>query len=284
MGALCTSPWRFSRKTQTIWHGVNILLTTAAACMMISVCASWSINVSTAQNLAFMVTEYNAPVPGTNYNYAMCWYLGLEAACMTVCPENTLPLPSTGAITYQACQPVQTYATVLDQCNSPVPEGQTAMPASVCASMQTCRTSGKVSLGFAILAALFALCTAICTAMRMTPASDKLLVKKYSLISASLAFISCVAVYASFRPCGQDVENLVEDNIATLVNPSTNSTGTVSTRPGGSGVLCILCFSIFIYDVIVNSRLPVDPTVDPPCESKDTTAHVNTITENLLWK
>jgi len=49
---------------------------------------------------------------------------------------------------------------------------------------------------------------------------------------------------------------------------------TVSTRPGAGGVLCILSFSIFLYDMVVNFYLPVDPTVEP--------AEGDSIRESLL--
>jgi len=127
-----------------IWHCVNAFLAAAAACMMLSVCAGWGSNVSSTHDLAFMITEYKMPVPGTNFNYAICWYLGLESACETACPDDSYIIPDTeqNSSLMTACQPVENYTTFLDQCGAPAAEGAAGVQTGLCESMSTCSSSG----------------------------------------------------------------------------------------------------------------------------------------------
>ena len=187
----------FSRPTcsrSVQWLYISLLLCATAACMMSAVCTGWSTNSQSVQHQAFMVTEYSAPAPGTDSTYGLCWYLGLQAGCVTPCPDNTVAPPASPDTTLlQACQPVEAYSTLLALCGAQVTVGGEQPSADLCESMSTCNTSGQVTLAFAVISVLFAVLAAACIGLRLWH-HNKFLAKKYSLICSGLAFVcTCVS-------------------------------------------------------------------------------------------
>jgi len=152
-------------------------------------------------------SQYSAPAPGTGSTYSLCWYLGLQAGCVTLCPDNTVAPPASPDTTLlQACQPVEAYSTLLVLCGAPVTEGGEQQPsADLCESMSTCSTSGQVTLAFAVISVLFAVLAAASIGLRLWH-HNKFLAKKYSLVYSGLAFVctcgrlcvSCVCPVCTF--------------------------------------------------------------------------------------
>ena len=103
---------------------------------------------------------------------------------------------------------------------------------------------------------------------------------------------ACIATYAAFRPCGQDIENVLQADVApTVAAPApalagvgvemaTEGAGYVTTRPGTGGAMCMFSFSVFLFNALIMYLLPEDCSGGENAHTVD----ADTIREGLLVK